>query len=98
VLSFAGAADFQGGAGAQALLGAMGAAGCGVDAAYSRGTERWFTLGCGIVSLAATVHGLIVLGRPNPPLRSQRVTTAFQARPVPWMERGAAGMALAGTF
>jgi hypothetical protein len=98
VLSFAGRDDFRGGAGAQLILGIMGAAGCGLDAAYSGGIERWFTLGCGIVSLAAAVHGAVMLGRRDPPLRGQALRAGFHALPLPWMDRGAGGLGLAGTF
>jgi len=98
ILSLAGRDDFRGGAGAQLTLGLLGAAGCAVDAAYSDGTERWFTVGCSLVSFAAAVHGTVLLYRRDPPLRGQAAAAGLHALPVPWMDRGARGVALAGTF
>jgi hypothetical protein len=91
-----GAADRPAASIMQATWAGIGGAGCIVDAAYSGGAERWAGIGCGVVSALTLAHGVtraalgVTYGRKSSPSRA--------LVPVPWAQRDAAGMALAGVW
>ena len=92
----AGAADRPPASIVQAVWAGVGGTGCVVDAAYSRGAERWVGIGCGVVSALTLAHGAaraalgVTQGRPP--------TASASVLPVPWAQNGAAGIAIAGAW
>lgn len=95
-LSLAGYADYRSGAAAQLTLGIIGATGCLASTVGAEGSDRSYGYGCGVAAGIATLHGMIMVARRDPPWPKKEKPAAFF--PAPWVGRNEAGVAIAGAF
>lgn len=100
ILAMAGQNDYAGTGASQAVLGAIGAAGCFLDTHFAAGAERGVSIGCGVVSSLAAVHGVVMAATSrarhpyyHAPSRHRRALV-----PMPWFQRDVAGVMLGGSF
>jgi hypothetical protein len=97
IFSTAGYSDHPAANVVQSIHAAIGGTGCFVDVAYSSGVERGVAIGCGVLSAAAFLHGVVKAARGDITYRRKPAHRRALV-PSPWLSRDAAGLALSGAF